>query len=65
MSAAHPHSVHGHVVETYLTPDGKHALSIADAAAVTIERRIETAFTAEERDTLRGLLSRFVGAVRG
>lgn len=60
-----PHQVHGHVVETYLTPEGKHALGVADVAAVAIERRIASAFTVEERDTLRDLLSRFVDAVRG
>lgn len=59
------HPIHGHVVETYMTPEGKQALTVADAAAVTIERRIASAFTEEEQETFRDLLSRFVGAVQG
>lgn len=58
-----PHPWHRQMLETNLTPAGREALEVADAAAVVIERRIAGAFTAEERDTLRTLLARFTTAI--
>ncbi|MCW2940175.1 MAG: MarR family transcriptional regulator [Actinomycetia bacterium] len=57
------HPLHGHVLETRLTPAGLAALDTADASAVTIERRIAAAFTSAERDQLRTLLARFRAAI--
>ncbi|WP_431895103.1 MarR family winged helix-turn-helix transcriptional regulator [Nonomuraea sp. bgisy101] len=54
-----PHPWHRQMLETHLTDEGRRALELADAAAVTIERRIAAAFTPEERDLLRDLLARF------
>jgi DNA-binding MarR family transcriptional regulator len=59
-----PHPVHGHVLETHLTPAGATALAAADAVAVAIERRISDAFTPAERETLRTLLARFTASIR-
>jgi len=59
-----PHPVHAHVLETRLTPAGQAAFERADTAAVTIERRIRSAFTPAERDNLRALLIRFAAAAR-
>jgi DNA-binding MarR family transcriptional regulator len=56
--------VHGHVLETHLTPAGATALAAADAVAVAIERRISDAFTPAERETLRTLLARFTASIR-
>ncbi|MFC4957971.1 MarR family winged helix-turn-helix transcriptional regulator [Streptomyces mauvecolor] len=60
-----PHPWHRNVLETRLTEKGCTALATADERAVAIERRIERAFTAEERELLRSLLGRAVAAIRG
>lgn len=54
-----PHQWHRNVLETQLTPAGRHALDIADEAASRVERRILERYTDGERDTLRALLRRF------
>ncbi|MFI7419335.1 MarR family winged helix-turn-helix transcriptional regulator [Nonomuraea sp. NPDC049684] len=58
-----PHQWHRTMLETHLTDAGREALRVADEAAVIIERRISTAFTPEERATLRALLARFTEAI--
>ncbi|MEV3978302.1 MarR family transcriptional regulator [Nonomuraea sp. NPDC049758] len=58
-----PHQWHRTMLETHLTDAGREALRVADQAAVIIERRISTAFTPEERATLRTLLTRFTDAI--
>ncbi|MFI9594630.1 MarR family winged helix-turn-helix transcriptional regulator [Nonomuraea sp. NPDC052265] len=58
-----PHQWHRTMLETHLTDAGREALRVADEAAVIIERRISTAFTPEERTTLRTLLTRFTNAI--
>ncbi|MFI7105113.1 MarR family winged helix-turn-helix transcriptional regulator [Nonomuraea sp. NPDC050227] len=58
-----PHQWHRTMLETHLTDAGREALRVADEAAVIIERRISAAFTAEERATLRTLLTRFTDAI--
>ncbi|MER6514179.1 MarR family transcriptional regulator [Nonomuraea sp. NPDC001636] len=58
-----PHQWHRTMLETHLTDAGREALRVADEAAVIIERRISTAFTPEERTTLRTLLTRFTDAI--
>ncbi|WTW99500.1 MarR family transcriptional regulator [Streptomycetaceae bacterium NBC_01309] len=58
-----PHPWHRAILETRLTPDGTKALRAADKRAVAIEQRITDAFTPEERETLRSLLTRFRAAV--
>lgn len=60
-----PHRWHRNVIETRLTEKGRAALAAADERAVAIERRVAAAFTPEERDTLRSLLSRFAEAIHG
>jgi DNA-binding MarR family transcriptional regulator len=58
------HPFHQHVLETHLTEQGQATLRAADREAVRIERRIAAAFTLDERDQLRDLLSRCVEAIR-
>ncbi|MET8064936.1 MarR family winged helix-turn-helix transcriptional regulator [Micromonospora sp. NPDC005686] len=58
-----PHRWHRHVLETHLTEAGQEALTVADGAAVRIERRLADTFTDEERRTLRHLLARGVQAI--
>lgn len=53
-----PHPWHRNMLETRLTEAGLAAFEIADARATAVERRLAAEFTAEERDTLRGLLAR-------
>ncbi|MFI9271531.1 MarR family winged helix-turn-helix transcriptional regulator [Kitasatospora sp. NPDC052896] len=59
-----PHPWHQKMLETRLTPAGREAVRIADAAAVRLERRLAAAFTPAERDSLRALLARCVEAVQ-
>ncbi|MFI7426968.1 MarR family winged helix-turn-helix transcriptional regulator [Micromonospora sp. NPDC049836] len=58
-----PHRWHRHVLETHLTEAGEEALTVADRAAVRIERRLADTFTDEERRILRHLLARCVQAI--
>ncbi|GIG67905.1 MarR family transcriptional regulator [Phytomonospora endophytica] len=59
-----PHEWHRHIKEVRLTAAGRGALTAADERAVTVERAIAAALTADERDTLRDLLKR-VGVAIG
>ncbi|WP_211216414.1 MarR family winged helix-turn-helix transcriptional regulator [Longispora albida] len=59
------HSLHQHVLETRLTPQGTRLLGLADRRAVEIERRLAAAFTAQEAAQLRDLLNRASAAIRG
>ncbi|KUM92413.1 MarR family transcriptional regulator [Streptomyces cellostaticus] len=54
------HEWHRNVLETRLTDEGHAVLADADARAVRVERALADEFTAEERDTLTGLLARCV-----
>lgn len=58
---AHPR--HANVLEIHLTPVGKEALAAARARARPVEARIASAFSVDELNTLRGLLSRLAQAV--
>lgn len=58
-----PHELHRNVLETRLTEEGRSAMEVADAAAVSVERRLAAAFTAEEREQLIGLLGRCAEAL--
>lgn len=58
-----PHPWHGNVLEIRLTETGRAALEAADERAVVIERAIAAEFSAEERETLRGLLARCNDAI--
>ncbi|MGW3345259.1 MarR family winged helix-turn-helix transcriptional regulator [Nonomuraea rubra] len=58
-----PHPWHGNVLEIRLTETGRAALEAADERAVVIERAIAAEFSAEERETLRGLLARCSDAI--
>jgi DNA-binding MarR family transcriptional regulator len=53
-----PHPIHGHILETRLTRSGRSLLSRADEAAVDIELRLGSVFSAEENRELIGLLAR-------
>ncbi|GAA2778748.1 MarR family winged helix-turn-helix transcriptional regulator [Saccharopolyspora taberi] len=53
-----PDPYHLNSTQVEITPEGRRALKIADRAAVTIERTLGDAFSAEERDALRDLLAR-------
>lgn len=53
-----PHELHRNVLETRLTDEGRSVMEVADAAAVSVERRLAAAFTAEEREQLIRLLGR-------
>ncbi|MFD4524048.1 MarR family winged helix-turn-helix transcriptional regulator [Streptomyces sp. NPDC058470] len=59
-----PHPWHGNVLHTQLTREGIEAFEAADVRAVEIERRISGAFSPEERELLRSLLTRAVSAIR-
>ncbi|MCY0927736.1 MarR family transcriptional regulator [Streptomyces sp. H27-H1] len=53
-----PHELHGNVLETRLTDEGRSAMEVADAGAVAVERRLAAEFTGEEREQLIALLGR-------
>nr|WSX49986.1 MarR family transcriptional regulator [Streptomyces sp. NBC_00974] len=55
-----PHELHRNVLETRLTDEGRSVMEVADAAAVSVERRLASAFSAEEREQLIRLLGRCV-----
>jgi DNA-binding MarR family transcriptional regulator len=57
------HPWYQHVRQIELTEAGERAVTAADREAVRIETRIHRALTADERDTLRQLLSRCVDAI--
>ncbi|WP_314250543.1 MarR family winged helix-turn-helix transcriptional regulator [Streptomyces sp. DSM 40907] len=53
-----PHELHGNVLETRLTDEGRAAMEVADAGAVAVERSLAQEFTGEERELLIQLLGR-------
>ncbi|MFJ6794604.1 MarR family winged helix-turn-helix transcriptional regulator [Streptomyces sp. NPDC091268] len=53
-----PHELHGNVLETRLTDEGRAVMEVADAGAVGVERGLAQAFTDEEREQLVRLLDR-------
>ncbi|MFC4111231.1 MarR family winged helix-turn-helix transcriptional regulator [Nonomuraea zeae] len=53
-----PHPWHRNVLETRLTETGRAALQAADERALVVERSIAAELSAEERTTLRDLLTR-------
>ncbi|MFE6836814.1 MarR family winged helix-turn-helix transcriptional regulator [Streptomyces sp. NPDC057705] len=55
-----PHALHGNVLETRLTDEGRAVMEVADAGAVAVERSLAQEFTAEERELLIRLLGRCV-----
>ncbi|WP_405830553.1 MarR family winged helix-turn-helix transcriptional regulator [Streptomyces sp. NBC_00105] len=55
-----PHELHGNVLETRLTDEGRAVMEVADARAVAVERSLAQEFTAEERELLIRLLGRCV-----
>ncbi|MFG2233735.1 MarR family winged helix-turn-helix transcriptional regulator [Streptomyces sp. NPDC048723] len=55
-----PHELHGNVLETRLTDEGRAAMEVADAGAVAVERSLAQEFTGEERELLIQLLGRCV-----
>ncbi|MGW6685906.1 MarR family winged helix-turn-helix transcriptional regulator [Streptomyces sp. NPDC054961] len=55
-----PHELHRNVLETRLTDEGRSVMEVADAAAVSVERRLASAFSPEEREQLVRLLGRCV-----
>ncbi|MET9467968.1 MarR family transcriptional regulator [Streptomyces sp. NPDC006544] len=55
-----PHELHRNVLETRLTDEGRSVMEVADAAAVSVERRLASAFSAQEREQLVRLLGRCV-----
>ncbi|MFI7230187.1 MarR family winged helix-turn-helix transcriptional regulator [Nonomuraea angiospora] len=58
-----PHPWHRNILETRLTETGRAALKAADERAVVIERAIAGEFNADEREQLRGLLTRCAEAI--
>ncbi|MEW1846652.1 MarR family transcriptional regulator [Nonomuraea angiospora] len=58
-----PHPWHRNILETRLTETGRAALKAADERAVVIERAIAGEFNTEEREQLRGLLTRCAEAI--
>ncbi|WP_245673377.1 MarR family winged helix-turn-helix transcriptional regulator [Nocardia lijiangensis] len=57
-----PHAWHKNVLETRLTERGEAVMRDADARAIRVERALDAAFTAAERDTLLALLTRCADA---
>ncbi|MEV0028585.1 MarR family transcriptional regulator [Nocardia sp. NPDC050793] len=57
-----PHAWHKNVLETRLTERGEAVMEDADARAIRVERAVDAAFTAAERETLRDLLTRCADA---
>ncbi|MEV6952452.1 MarR family transcriptional regulator [Streptomyces sp. NPDC051183] len=55
-----PHELHGNVLETRLTDEGRAVMEVADAGAVAVERSLAQEFTGEERELLVRLLGRCV-----
>ncbi|MDX3537094.1 MarR family transcriptional regulator [Streptomyces sp. MB09-01] len=55
-----PHELHGNVLETRLTDEGRAVMEVADAGAVAVERSLAQEFTAEERELLIRMLGRCV-----
>ncbi|MFF4424101.1 MarR family winged helix-turn-helix transcriptional regulator [Streptomyces sp. NPDC001549] len=53
-----PHELHGNVLETRLTDEGRAVMEVADAGAVAVERSLAQEFTGEEREQLIQLLGR-------
>ncbi|CAM5567921.1 hypothetical protein SAVIM338S_04771 [Streptomyces avidinii] len=60
-----PHELHRNVLETRLTDEGRSVMEVADTAAVSVERRLAAAFTAQEREQLIGLLGRCAEVLDG
>ncbi|MCY0932646.1 MarR family winged helix-turn-helix transcriptional regulator [Streptomyces sp. H34-S4] len=58
-----PHELHGNVLETRLTDEGRSVMEVADAGAVAVERRLAAEFTGEEREQLIALLGRCAGVL--
>lgn len=58
-----PSDVHAKILVTSLTPVGEELVLRADVKARAIEQVLTNAFTADERDQLRNLLSRAVTAI--
>lgn len=53
-----PHELHGNVLETRLTDEGRAVMEVADEGAVAVERSLAQEFTREERELLIRLLVR-------
>ncbi|WP_067975129.1 MarR family winged helix-turn-helix transcriptional regulator [Nocardiopsis trehalosi] len=61
----HPSATHAQTLVTRLSPQGADLLRAADAAALSVERRLTAAFTPEEERVLRALLQRGTEALGG
>jgi DNA-binding MarR family transcriptional regulator len=60
-----PHLRHQNVLELHITDVGQEALHAARQQVEPVERRVLSAFSAEDIETLRVLLSRFIQAIDG
>lgn len=58
-----PHQRHQNVLELHMTDVGREALHAAKQQVEPVERRVLSAFSAEEIEALRVLLSRFIQAI--
>jgi DNA-binding MarR family transcriptional regulator len=61
--ARSPHPRHPNVLELRITEVGEEALHAGRERSGPIERRVTDAFSPEELDVFRGLLSRFIQAI--